>query len=223
MMTKTKSRILSVFLGISLLAGMITFAPSVSAEAPAGCYLFTQPSTYSGPNTDCMGKTVRNSSGNGNTTAARDKCYVAAAGAPVGGSFGYTSYQERACSSFDKTVIDTGAPVIIGGKKGADQCGANDPSNKQEAVVVAVNVGCTGKGNPIADMSFAFIRFLSAGAGLLIIASVIWGGLQYTMSRGDPQATAKAVERLRSSVIALLIFLFAGVILNYLIPAGILK
>ena len=90
-------------------------------------------------------------------------------------------------------------------------------------VRTTIDIGCKGVGNPITDMAFAIIRVLSYGVGLVIIASIVVGGLQYTASRGDPKATAQAVERLRSTFIALVIYIFGFAILNYLIPVGFLK
>ncbi len=100
----------------------------------------------------------------------------------------------------------------------ADYCGARS----QDQVKTSVDIGCVGKGNPVVDMAFAFIRFLSAGVGLVVIGSIIYGGLQYIGSRGDPGSTAAAIERIRGSVIALLIYIFAFAILNYIIPKGFL-
>lgn len=97
-------------------------------------------------------------------------------------------------------------------------CGS--PANK---VVTAIDIGCRGKGNPIMDMLFAVIRLLSNGVGLIIIGSIIVGGIQYTTSAGDPQATAKAVGRIRATVIALGIFIFSYPLLNYLLPSGFFK
>lgn len=99
-----------------------------------------------------------------------------------------------------------------------DYCGATD----QGQVKTSINIGCAGKGEPVADMAFAIIRFLTNGAGLVIVGSIIYGGLQYTGSRGDPNSTAMAINRIRSSVVALLIFIFAFAILNYIIPRGFL-
>jgi Type IV secretion system pilin len=112
-----------------------------------------------------------------------------------------------------------GSTGIVNTAQTGDICGGptHDP------VKTSINIGCEGKGNPIMDALFAVIRFLSAGVGLVVIASIIFGGIQYTSSRGDPQATAKAIERIRSSVIALIIFIFAYALLGYLIPAGVLK
>lgn len=98
------------------------------------------------------------------------------------------------------------------------QCG-DDGST----VYVSIDLGCKGKGNSIADLLFGIIRFLSIGVGLVIVGSMVYAGIQYTTSRGDPQATAKAIGRIRANVIALLIFAFAYAILNYVIPGQVLK
>jgi hypothetical protein len=98
-----------------------------------------------------------------------------------------------------------------------DSCGGGD-----NAVHTSINFGCRGAGNPIADATFAIIRVLSDGVGLVIIASLVYGGIQYSASRGDPQATAMAVARLRSNVLAIIIFIFGYAMLNFIIPAGFL-
>ncbi|HET7060356.1 MAG TPA: hypothetical protein VFH99_03525 [Candidatus Saccharimonadales bacterium] len=93
------------------------------------------------------------------------------------------------------------------------QCGTGD-----SAYTPVIDIGCRGEGNPIADALFGIIRFLSAGVGLVVIASIIVGGIQYSASRGDPQATAMAINRIRSSLFALLIFIFGYAFLNYILP-----
>ena len=72
------------------------------------------------------------------------------------------------------------------------------------------------------DMLFAFIRFLSYGVGLVIVASLTYAGIQYIGSRGDPSANAQAVKRIQANVSALLLFVFAYAILNYIIPGAVL-
>ncbi len=106
----------------------------------------------------------------------------------------------------------------------ATQCFQNVPhcGGGSEATKMSFDIGCKGEGNPIPDALFAIIRFLSDGVGLVIIASMIVAGIQYTSSRGDPQSTAKAVHRIQSNFTALLIFIFGYAILNYLIPSAVL-
>lgn len=88
------------------------------------------------------------------------------------------------------------------------------------AVTTSIDIGCTGTGNPILDATYAVIRFLSAGVGLVIVGSIVLAGIQYSTSRGDPQSTAKALGRIRSTLFALLIFIFGYAFLNYIIPGG---
>jgi hypothetical protein len=99
-----------------------------------------------------------------------------------------------------------------------DTCGSGD-----EAINTSIDFGCRGKGNGFADLLFAIIRWLSYGAGLVIVGSVVVAGIQYTTSRGDPGATAAAENRIKSAILALLIFIFAFAILNYIIPGQILN
>jgi len=90
----------------------------------------------------------------------------------------------------------------------------------KDRVETMLDFGCKGQSTAIIDILFAIIRFLSAGVGIIIIGSTVYAGIQYITSRGDPQATAKAIARVRNNVIALGLFIFAYAILNYLIPAG---
>lgn len=82
---------------------------------------------------------------------------------------------------------------------------------------------CQANNSPILDILFSIIRFLSAGVGLVVIASIIVGGIQYTTSGGDPQNVTKAIKRIRSSIVALVIFIFLYAIINYLVPLGFFK
>jgi len=113
-----------------------------------------------------------------------------------------------------------GTPVNFGlqAGKSSHPCGAG-----KEAVTISIDIGCVGKGNPILDALFAAIRFLSLGVGMVVVGSIIVAGIQYTVSRGDPQATAKSVERITNSLIALVLFIFTYALLNWLVPAGLLK
>lgn len=101
--------------------------------------------------------------------------------------------------------------------------GMSSDGETNNRIRTAINIGCKGKGNPILDALFAVVRFLTLGVGLVLIASTIVAGIQYTTSRGDPQATAKALGRITSTVGALLFFIFIYAILNWVVPNGILK
>jgi hypothetical protein len=113
------------------------------------------------------------------------------------------------------------APATASAEK---QCGKGDTEVK-----TSIDFGCKGEScsgnncNAIIDMTFAVIRFLSNGVGLFVVGSLVVAGIQYTISRADPSGVQAAQNRIQSSLIALLIFIFSYAILNYVIPSGFFK
>lgn len=101
-------------------------------------------------------------------------------------------------------------------------CGKGD-----KQVQISFDIGCLGNAyqgdeyNPVLDMLFALLRFVSAGVGLVVIGSIIYAGIQYSASRGNPQTTEAAIKRVANSVIALLLYIFAFALLNFLVPGGL--
>lgn len=91
----------------------------------------------------------------------------------------------------------------------------------ENEVKITINIGCRGTGNPIVDMVFAFTRFLSLGVGVVVVGSVIVGGIQYTTAGGDPQKTKLAISRITNSAAALMLYLLIFVLLNWLVPGGV--
>ncbi len=90
-------------------------------------------------------------------------------------------------------------------------------------VYTSIDLGCSHVGGPVTDLVFAIIRLLSDGVGIVVVASMIVAGIQYTVSQDDPQAKKNAMGRIQSSLLALVIFIFAYAILNYVIPQGFFK
>lgn len=126
------------------------------------------------------------------------------------------SYAAPAEDSTEKPANNTTQALDTGASGGV--CGEGE-----NTVKTMINIGCRGKGNPILDLIFAIIRVMSIGVGLVVIGSMIVAGIQYTMSAGEPAATAKAIERIRNTFFALLLFIFAYAIINWLVPAGLLN
>lgn len=126
------------------------------------------------------------------------------------------------CSQFDN-YLKLPPSAAMGGLNTDDPQGNYVCGAGENTVKTAIDFGCRGKGNAILDLIFAIIRFLSIGVGIIIIGSIIVAGIQYTASRGDPNATTKALSRVYATVIALAIYIFSYAILNYIIPAGIFK
>jgi hypothetical protein len=115
----------------------------------------------------------------------------------------------------------------IGSQTSGFQCGSG-----KNAVGTSINFGCEGKNcktsnkdgcSALTDATFAIIRFLSAGVGIIIIGSTIWAGVQYSMAADDPSKVGKAKDRLKNNFFALMMYIFAYAILNYVIPGGFFK
>lgn len=74
----------------------------------------------------------------------------------------------------------------------------------------------------ILDYLVTFINLLSALAGVVIVASIVMGGIQYSSAGSDASKVSAAKGRIRNAIIALLLFVFGYSILNYLVPGGVL-
>lgn len=74
----------------------------------------------------------------------------------------------------------------------------------------------------ILDYLVTFINVLSGLAGVVIVASIVMGGIQYSSAGSDASKVSAAKGRIRNAIIALLLFLFGYGILNYLVPGGVL-
>lgn len=85
----------------------------------------------------------------------------------------------------------------------------------------------TGQGAPltkdnctIVKYIITFINALSAIVGIVVVIMIVVGGIQYSASRDNPQATAAAKGRIVNAVIALVFFLFAFAFLQWIVPGG---
>ena len=66
------------------------------------------------------------------------------------------------------------------------------------------------------------INMLSAAVGIVVIIAIIYGGIQYTTSEGDPQKAAKARLHITNAIIALIAFMFLYAFLQWIVPGGVL-
>jgi len=66
-----------------------------------------------------------------------------------------------------------------------------------------------------------FINFLAALVGVAVVISIVYGGIQYGSSAGDPQKITAAKTRIRNALIALVTFMFLFSLLKFLLPGGL--
>ncbi len=102
------------------------------------------------------------------------------------------------------------------------------PINTDRSAIVDCN-GDTASGakrclekNPLVQRTLQGINFLSAGAGVVITASIVIAGIQYAAAGPNPQQVAAARKRIISSIVALLALLFLYAFLQWLVPGGVI-
>lgn len=78
------------------------------------------------------------------------------------------------------------------------------------------------KANPIINDINLVVNFLSAGAVIVIVGSIIAGGIQFSWAGDNPNAVSAAKKRITDALIALIAFFFIFGFLQWLIPGGLL-
>lgn len=77
------------------------------------------------------------------------------------------------------------------------------------------------KQTPIVTNLNNIIKFMSAGIGIVVIAVIIIGGIQYTLAGDNASAITAAKQRIINGLIALVAFIFMFALLQWLIPGGL--
>jgi hypothetical protein len=65
------------------------------------------------------------------------------------------------------------------------------------------------------------INLFSSLVGVVVVISIIVGGIQYSMSAGDPQKAARAKGRIMNALIALVAYAFLWAFLQFIVPGGV--
>lgn len=64
------------------------------------------------------------------------------------------------------------------------------------------------------------VDFLAAFVGVAVVISMIYGGIEYASSAGDPQKASSGKKRIRNSIGALLLFFFFYAFLRFVLLPG---
>ncbi|HEX8182907.1 MAG TPA: hypothetical protein VF575_04885 [Candidatus Saccharimonadales bacterium] len=104
---------------------------------------------------------------------------------------------------------------------GARPAGCTDPATTDEPIIDCNDDGKFDKNcNLFTKYVNPLIILLSSMVGVAVVFGIIYGGIQYSASAGDPQKAAKAKNHIRNSIVALLFFFFLYMLLKFLIPGG---
>jgi hypothetical protein len=89
------------------------------------------------------------------------------------------------------------------------------------------NSCCPGTGNPTAMQCLMakyvnpVVNLLATMVGVIVVASIVSAGIQYSASQGDPGKVSAAKQRITNSLLALVGFVFLYGFLQWVIPGGL--
>lgn len=206
-----KYALIFISAGLTVVFQFFVVAPQTATAAPVGCYRELPNGSY--VESDCLQGNpapqceLTTTNANGSSSTNRVDC----------GTIEVISATPNADAQELKLSFNGDAEL-----DNEVYCGKGD-----KQVRISFDIGCLGNAyegdeyNPVLDMMFALLRFVSTGVGLIVIGSIIWAGIQYSASRGNPQMTEAAIKRVANSMIALLLYVFSFAILNFLVPGGL--
>jgi hypothetical protein len=146
---------------------------------------------------------IQTSSCPSSVTPEPNKCYVANLLSP-----GIGPYNETDCNTI--TVAGSGTPgdeSFSFGNVKKDDC-AGETLDQNNCGVIKLIVG--------------LINALAALVGVVVVAVIVWGGIQYSTSADDPKAVSEAKNRIKNAIFALVMFAFMYAFLQWIVPGGVL-
>lgn len=124
------------------------------------------------------------------------------------------------CAYTTCTFQDSNISVSQGDSYPVDLQGFNTPDHAASASTTACSKDSKCK-SIFTDYLIPAVNLLSALVGVIVVAVIIFSGIQFSASGGSPEAVASAKKHLQSAVIALVAFIFLWAFLNFIIPGGV--
>jgi len=115
-------------------------------------------------------------------------------------------------------TVAAATPALTGcGTTAAPTPGVNCVANTPDS-----NIGINTANNTLIDTYLnPLIKLLSVLVGVAVTFGVIYGGIEYSMSAGDPQKASNGRKHIRNAVLALVAYALTLGFLNFIIPGGI--
>lgn len=120
-------------------------------------------------------------------------------------------------SGYQPTSCDDGTDRDQDGIPGGDGSAAEDLSFETDCNGENLNTSNCG----IISYVVLLIRVLSFAVGIVVAIMIVWGGVQYSSARDNPQQAASAKDHIRNAVFALVFYIFSIAFLNYIVPGGV--
>lgn len=139
----------------------------------------------------------------------------------------FTREQFDACMDHARSDSGGGGSASGGAYQAASREDCEDDGGTYLGVPLENDENCIppgeGEDNPIFVYLRPIIAFLSAGVGLIIVATIVISGIRYITSGGDPQKLQAAKGLLGKAIGGLLLYIFFVALLNFLVPGGIIN
>jgi len=222
---KRLALISSAAVGLTML-----LSPAVVMAAAAECYTQTINSQGAGPihRTNCgqMFRRLAHTQFNRPVASAlhENQCYLITTGAGSGTQMAI--YEEprdgERCQNWRRVGGNPADnPQPSGNNNGGHQTQAGEGSLEDPTRQTDCNGGNCINQNYLVIMAKWAINLLSAAVGIVITAVIIFAGIEYSSSAGDPQRTAAAKSRIINAIVALVAYMFLFMALQWLIPGGL--
>jgi hypothetical protein len=179
-----------------------TSSSKTSSACPAG---FTPAKAVIGSSCTSSSTSSDNSCCPSNATCyafAATECY-----STVSATDGTEEWQAQDCNA---TIFANPEAVPLSNDLGPDEAVDQCQSDPSQCDLITNN----------GDGLNAIIQLLSLAAGVIIVIFVVIGGIQYSTSRDNPQATAAAKGRIVNAIVAAVMFLLLYSFLEWIVPGG---
>lgn len=121
-------------------------------------------------------------------------------------------------------VFSIFTPVMIPAVALAETCGGVDTAIIGGQICGGSNKESTDlASNPIWAILVYIVRFLTVGVGIAAVGGVIYAAILYTSAADSSEQTKKAKTIIRDIFIGLIAYGGMFLLLNYLIPGGVLR
>lgn len=118
------------------------------------------------------------------------------------------------------------AAVMAGGSASAltaKDCASGKTIKQKGETVCAPLGGGSAENTPLNNDIRNIIKALSAGVGVVVVGTIIVGGIQYIVAGDNPSGVVEAKKRIINGLLALAAFLLSFAFLQWLVPGGIFK
>jgi uncharacterized membrane protein YraQ (UPF0718 family) len=103
----------------------------------------------------------------------------------------------------------------------SENCAGNGGPSGSGAGPNAQQLSGSLKKNPVVRDLNDIVSFLGAGVGVIVVGTLILGGIQYSLAGDSADAVSKAKQRITNGLIALVAYLLIFGFLQWIIPGGL--